>query len=204
MKSNRAFTLIEVMVVLSILAIIAILAYNFFGSTMKEAKLSQAATKSYKEMGAIGAAYEKYYLDNGVEPDSGSPANARADLLNGGYLKSWPSADQTLKGSGCVAGSVTYEMYSDWDDFRDADGVGNTEWDDPAVSLGPVGLEVCLAVQERYSNLGGTQAWDYSKSNGEASVYPPMSNWQAYCYDFDSGASGCYYILYNLGVQGND
>ncbi len=56
MKNNRAFTLIEVMVVLSILALIAILAYNFFGSTMKEATVSQAATKIYNDLRVISDA----------------------------------------------------------------------------------------------------------------------------------------------------
>lgn len=84
MKNNRAFTLIEVMVVLSILALIAILAYNFFGSTMKEATLKQQVTKIYNDMRIIDDAIQLYYMENSTVPTA-------AELISSGKLKSFPT-----------------------------------------------------------------------------------------------------------------
>lgn len=95
MRNNRAFTLIEVMVVLSILALIAILAYNFFGNTMKEATIKQAATQYNRAFSTISTALEVYTLDNGgTFPTSKASGSALAGVLvTGGYIKAMPVVD---------------------------------------------------------------------------------------------------------------
>jgi prepilin-type N-terminal cleavage/methylation domain-containing protein len=85
MKNNRAFTLIEVMVVLSILTIIAILAYNFFGSTMKEAAEKQKSVEIYRALNVLADGFDLYYAKNGTE------TTFWPDLLTDGIIKSNPS-----------------------------------------------------------------------------------------------------------------
>lgn len=82
--NRKAFTLIEVMVVLSILAIIAILAYNFFGGTMKEATLKNNAVKFWRAATILDAATSEYYRKNGSYP-----ANT-GDLVSAGIIKAVP------------------------------------------------------------------------------------------------------------------
>lgn len=81
MKAKSAFTLIEVMIVLSILSIIVILAYNFFGSTIKDASEKQLLLQTHNEMQAIAVAYEQYVIRYGKEMDSGLSYPAKMDLL---------------------------------------------------------------------------------------------------------------------------
>lgn len=87
MRKNKGFTLIEVMVVLSILALIAILAYNFFGSTMKEAQIKQKTTQIFNDLRVVSDACELFYNKTGSWPTD-VDGN---DLVNAGIIKAMPS-----------------------------------------------------------------------------------------------------------------
>jgi len=136
MKNSRAFTLIEVMVVLSILALIAILAYNFFGGTMKEATLKQQTTKTYNDLRVVVDAMDLYYIKNGAYPGS------TADLVTDGYLKSLPT------GLGTLPISIQKAMY---------DSTGTATKDD-VVRIGGGGIsdDQCKAYNDAYTSLGAT------------------------------------------------
>lgn len=95
----KAFTLIEVMVVLSVLAIIAILAYNFFGSTMKEASRSQVITRTFKDITSLTRAYEFHLMDGRAEFSGTHQLNGSDfySLVANGYLRELPKADGNLE-----------------------------------------------------------------------------------------------------------
>jgi prepilin-type N-terminal cleavage/methylation domain-containing protein len=158
-KTARAFTLIEVMVVLSILAI---LAYNFFGSTIKEARLSADASKIYNDLTALAMAYEKIMIETGsyIVP-TGSPdvtmIDAIPQFLNEGGLKAIPapppSGEDLLSTNpwpyayGILAGD-------------EVDLGGPTLTADPALYLTDLDEELCDLYNEKYSEVGlPTPAW---------------------------------------------
>jgi prepilin-type N-terminal cleavage/methylation domain-containing protein len=154
--NRRAFTLIEVMVVLSILAIIAILAYNFFGSTMKSATTTQTAVKVYNDLVAISGAAELYAIDNGALP-AGNNGQVEALILDGGYLKSWPVSPSS-------GGDYFYANAMD-----DMDGGAVA---DDVIYTNNFSDDVCVEFMSRYaSGLGTLQSaqWDYE---GNTDQYP--------------------------------
>lgn len=91
---TRAFTLIEVMVVLTILALIAILAYNFFGNVARDAKLSANATRLHQILRTTSDALELYHKDYGA-----LPADVQ-DLVPAGYLKEVPKIPGEMMADG--------------------------------------------------------------------------------------------------------
>jgi prepilin-type N-terminal cleavage/methylation domain-containing protein len=156
MRINRAFTLIEVMVVLSILAIIAILAYNFFGNTMKEARLSADATKIYNDLTAIATAYEKIMMETGsyIIP-TGNPdvtgISAFPEFLNEGGLKAIPAPPAS--GEDLLSINIWPYAYG----ILAGDNVdlgGPTVATDPALNLPDVDSELCDFYNEKYSEVG--------------------------------------------------
>lgn len=140
MRSNKAFTLIEVMVVLSILALIAILAYNFFGGTMKEAKLKRDATVIYEGLRAVTDASELYYIKN-----SAWPANLN-DLVSGGFLKSVPPLVDSSIDSWPVI-----QTASDWGGPTNAADIGIYYYR----GLPSGGDLTCRKFNEMFTSLGG-------------------------------------------------
>ena len=178
--NKKAFTLIEVMVVLSILAIIAILAYNFFGGTMKEAKLKQQVTKIYNDMRTISDAMELMMIK---EPSQVGNGNKTTTLVANGYLKSLPTMDD----SACFGSCNAYQAYYLYDDM---DGNGATN-KDGAVELYRVTEEICDAVNAQYSGL--TAEWEYDQSGGEPYVYSPTET--VYCLDWGTDSFSIIYMI---------
>jgi prepilin-type N-terminal cleavage/methylation domain-containing protein len=150
MKTKNAFTLIEVMVVLSILAIIAILAYNFFGSTMKEAVRKQRVTKIYNDLRTLSNAYEMYEVQEGVPPFA--DLATYPDIMTAGLLKAVPTTIVPQTGP-------TNSYY-----FRsDINFVGPTAATDHVIAYAVsqagsgIGLEtneICKDFNDRYSTQG--------------------------------------------------
>lgn len=176
MKKNSAFTLIEVMVVLSILAIIAILAYNFFGSTMKEGKLTQASVQYFEGFRVISDAVEKYYLDTGA-----LPVNAAA-LVSSGTLKALPTPPTGTYGGG----STDFGYIPGYDDM---DSVGAS---DDTIYFDGVNEDVCLEFSKRYgvgpdSGAGTGAIWDYA---GNTNTYPGSANRANRVYAISWGTAG--------------
>lgn len=156
---EKGFTLIEVMVVLSILAIIAVLAYSFFGSTIKEAKLSQSATAFYRDCTTLSAAWDAYVVKYGTDPGSGTPTSPNAvmaDLVNSGLVKAWPNPDASLDAGTSASPPWTYKLYVSG--TLDANGDGTA---DAICSLLGVTQDFCEEISERYSTLGRT-TWVYA------------------------------------------
>lgn len=146
MCSKRAFTLIEVMVVLGILAIIAILAYNFFGGTMKEAKQKQQLTKTYNDLRVLADAYDLAFIKSGGYP--GVDEFPISTPLSEGVIKSIPTSD--------LDGFVMYGY----------------NFSNPARSVMLLALtdnlaEFCTAFNQAYSGLATW--WDYI---GNGSAHP--------------------------------
>lgn len=189
MRKNKAFTLIEVMVVLSILALIAILAYNYFGSTMKEAKLKHAATKLLSDMQTLEQAYLLYEAQTGTSPPTGF-APVKTAILDSGILKAWPTPDLSWKGAD-AGEDPDYRAYNNYDDFPTGAGATN----DAAIIARKLTKEVCLKAQELYTDLGGTQAWDYNQANAEPTPYPDKGFW---CETWDSDATDDYYLILKI------
>lgn len=120
MKTRRGFTLIEVMVVLSLLAMITVLAYNFFGNTMREARLRQAATKFYNDFRILSDAMDEFYRRNGRLPTA-AEVNGDKILVTSGILKAMPTPDLSWKDSTDYGAASVYEWSSSYDNM---DGVG--------------------------------------------------------------------------------
>ena len=157
MKNRHAFTLIEVLVVLSILALIAILSYNFFGSTMQDAIMKQTLTKTFNDMRIINDAHDAYYAKHRAKP-----ANI-SDLVTDGQLKSLPvPAAEVVSFCG---GTAVYRF----ENWGDGDGNGI---DDYMVTMDcKPSVDHCLGFNEAYTSLGrnawyvdGTGAWPGSDS----------------------------------------
>lgn len=170
MKKN-AFTLIEVMVVLSVLAIIAILAYNFFGSTMKEAKVKQRATQIYNEMNAIATAVELYYVKNGTYP---SDLAAGIDqLVADGQLKApiyKPPQDT-------VSAAKNYDLY-----VEDYNYCGGGSADVLLWVSDYVNDDVCAKFNAIAAPSIGDRVWRYTTYGGTDPSFWP-SNEAVYCKD---------------------
>lgn len=165
MHKNKGFTLIEVMVVLSILALVAILAYNFFGSTMKEAKLKSNVTQLKKDMQAISTAWGLYYAKNGAHPGSVDA------LVTDGQLKAAPVPPNDT----VVTPPGGYGVRDDYDCM------GSVAMQDPnpcvkddLVRVYYVKKEICEAVNAEYNPdwAGLYPTWEYDMSNGEPAKYP--------------------------------
>lgn len=158
MKSKNAFTLIEVMVVLSILAIIAILAYNFFGSTIKDARLSQAATKIKNDIFVISSGLEKYYMDGGVEADvenydgSDTP-KAAVELVGRNILRTYPKPD-TAAIDPTYVGRCASAKNHQYVSSRPADYTGDG-LNDLRLVLDGIPLDVCLKFNKLFLGYTG-------------------------------------------------
>lgn len=159
MRQKRGFTLIEVMVVLSILALIAVLAYSFFGSSMREAKLSQAATKMYNDFRVINDAVERYEMETGSWP-----ADVAA-LVSAGYLKAVPQPiDAGFQRGAPYTGE--YNFSATYDNMN----AGTVS--DAAIVAYYFTDEFCSYLIAKYASAEGTlqsDQWDY-EANG--SLYP--------------------------------
>ena len=67
MESSRAFTLIELLIVVAIIGILAAIAVPNFMNAQLRAKI----TRAYSDMGALGKALDMYFLDhNGFPPSN--------------------------------------------------------------------------------------------------------------------------------------
>ncbi len=111
-KRRKAFTLIELMVVIAIIGILSAIAVPKFISATGEAK----AAKIQADLRTIGSAAELYYSQNGVYPKSLTDLVSEAD--GKGFLRSVPEAPSpavyTLGTSGevtCVFNGKTYSSY---------------------------------------------------------------------------------------------
>lgn len=162
---KKAFTLIEVMVVLSILAIIAILAYNFFGGTMKDANSKQAITKIYNDLRVIDDAVSKYEIDNGTLPPDLNT------LVTSGIIKAIPQPPQQCWDG---SGGFGYDYYPDYDVDMDAD--LNTV-DDAATSLPNTNQSCAEDFNAAYNDISGIYVY------GTPTSYPG-SNYVMYGMSF--------------------
>lgn len=173
---KAAFTLIEVMVVLSILAIIAILAYNFFGSTMKEAKSTQMAAQVFKELTDLSNAFEMYLIDNSSLPVGGligvqvQPTDAVMESL-----KSLPENKRTS--NGWVVDNAGYVL-----SIGGANLTGSPTNDDYLYISG-MPYDVCKVFNEKYSGKFGAvvPVW------ADVAAQRPIS-----VLAYDSGGGHCY------------
>ena len=73
-----------------------------------------------------------------------------------------------------------------------ADDVGPI-YSDPWLAIACVKPEICLAFQDKYSNLGGTQQWAYNKRNGEPTRFPVGA--PAYCLAWNDDCNAVYIHL---------
>jgi prepilin-type N-terminal cleavage/methylation domain-containing protein len=163
-KTTRAFTLIEVMVVLSILAIIAILAYNFFGSTMKQAAVSSQATQIYRDMLAIDTAYNLAAMKTGAHWEVSAPAVTPitniSTIIDDGGLRVVPTPPQN---------AYDPDEYFTWG--YEYGLLGNNVWDfggpstakDLTIALFGVTRDVCQELNTKYSSVGATMPTTYAK-----------------------------------------
>lgn len=181
MRRNKGFTLIEVMVVLSILAIIAILAYNFFGSTMKEAKDSQAATKLYNDMRTIADGLDLYVNKNGAyPPDRGDESL----LVSTGILKSLPTLVK-------LPGAPVNDDYEWFPAYDNMDGIGAN--DDTLTTYTNMTLDVCAEFNRRYAAppLNDGTVFDYEAAGNQ---YPGQAlgrQHKVYAIKWSTAATKC-------------
>lgn len=155
---RRAFTLIEVMVVLSVLAIIAILAYNFFGGTIKEASLKQMAVQLGKDMATIENTYHEYMRITGSEPDLSSDA-ARATykqaVVDLGIVRQWPVPHEDwLNPSGTCASTRSPGGPLGW--FLGYTNYAGDATADFAYYMFCLRPDLCAKFNELYTDLGAT------------------------------------------------
>lgn len=186
MREAKAFTLIEVLVVLSILALVAILSYNFFGSTMKDATAKQQAVKIYNDFRTIGDAYDMYimkygkspYFDLDIDPlgenaIDGTPYNFR-DL--GGFVKATPRPDS----------DITAQTFYTWSDGCD-DFYGDGDIDS-CIELYAIPKETCRLYNLMFTSLGADIV------DTEAGGYPASGS--TWCVQRTTGDEGSYQVFW--------
>lgn len=121
-------------------------------------RVTQSATLIYEGMRAINDAANRYALDNKVDFPIGNYKSARALLLDGGYLESWPVIPPF---------AFTDPLQTDfryWPRGADMDGIG--EMDD-AISAPKLKIEVCENFIRRYSSFGPGDIIHNYEANGE-------------------------------------
>lgn len=180
---KAAFTLIEVMVVLSILAIIAILAYNFFGSTMKEAKVKQAVTKFQRDLELLTQAVDLYHSKNGTYP---SNMNA---LLSDGVLSAEPLQPQF----GWSFGGDYELVMGGYDDLDMGTATEEDVWYTNTTSE-----DVCKGLNEAWGL--GSVVWNYT---GAANSFTGKGDSKGVCTSWWDGAppTDDYYIFYVININ---
>lgn len=163
---KRAFTLIEVMVVLSILAIIAILAYNFFGSTMKDASLTTEVVKVHNGLRVLADAHQEYIRKNGQDVPGHLDSND-GSMLTYFDVKSLPPEPkdnyQDFSG-GRTAAHNDYNYDPANRNMNPAAGSTN----DGLFNFAIVTDEFCVAYNARFAPGLGTDMWRYPTTNPEA------------------------------------
>ena len=180
MRRNKGFTLIEVMVVLSILAIIAILAYNFFGSTMKEATLKQQVTKLYNDLRTFDDAAALYFTKNGSHP-----ANIDA-LVSAGIIKAIPAPPSSLA-------AIPYDHLATYAKYPDNNDAGDTSESDRAFSL-EVGAGISDELCSAFNEYVGLPAEPYDNSATE--IYPAI--YSCVTWDADPNSGNVIVAFYSL------
>jgi prepilin-type N-terminal cleavage/methylation domain-containing protein len=81
-RKHRAFTLIELMIVVAILGILAAIVYPFLTDATDEARVSSTLAQLHTLRGAI----VRYRSDHGADPDM----TDWSDLISGGYVPADP------------------------------------------------------------------------------------------------------------------
>ncbi len=180
MKNNRAFTLIEVMVVLSVLAIIAILAYGFFGNIYKEAIDKKVAVEVHKELVAYADAALEYERRTGSLPGAFSISSVNANgiaLLGEGVMRTIPG---NKGGAGWVQSGRYYQ-------YGLTDLKCGTAANDFYVSITGINNEACQIYNDTFSTnlvgqmpgnqpalLGFLPDTTYAYNGGPCKVYMPI------------------------------
>lgn len=185
MRKNKGFTLIEVMVVLSILAIIAILAYNFFGNTMKEARLKQQVTKYLNDMRILTDAQEMHFLKFGdyTTEEGNEPTGAGSELVADGILKAVPTP----------AAAVTTSFALGYAFYRDEGAMGGptVALDDSWYRNGIISEDFCKAYNVEVCPACAGDVWD---KEANAGAYP--QNQKGFCYKTNTADTTGFRIYY--------
>lgn len=145
-----AFTLIEVMVVLSVLALTAALAYNLFANTVRDATVMKAAVNLAKDMNEIEFAFHGLIRRNGADPTGN---NVILPAVTAGIIKAPIDPDDTIVKSGCVsAWSASTGGY--W--IHNLVSYAGSPTNDWYTSMQCIPQDVCLKFNEMYSTVGAT------------------------------------------------
>jgi prepilin-type N-terminal cleavage/methylation domain-containing protein len=154
MRPNRAFTLIEVMLVLAILALVAILAYSFFGGVVGDTKTSKGATQRYNDLRVLSDCGEKHLIDTGEYLDEVDSADAYIKDISQLYSSVYLNAplvppQEIFDPNGTLAATYNYRLvdaiYANY---------GGPAGFDASFRLTDMTLDACQLFYDRYSSLG--------------------------------------------------
>jgi len=122
-------------------------------------RVSRSATLIYEGMVAISDAAKLYALENNGKLPPGGRKAVRSLLLDGGYLKTWPTIPPFA-----FTDPVEYEFrYKNG--FADLDGLGEA---DDLIYAQDLKIEVCEDFLHRYSSAGsGDVIYDYEANGGK-------------------------------------
>lgn len=108
MKSDKGFTLIELMVVVIILGILAAVAIPRFTGRTEQAKKNAA----YADLKAISSALELYYFDEDAYPEDNGSGELPDVLVGEGYLQSIPKDPWENEYKYSRTAEDAYDLYS--------------------------------------------------------------------------------------------
>jgi prepilin-type N-terminal cleavage/methylation domain-containing protein len=117
---RRAFTLIELLIVIAIIAILALIAIPNFLESQVRAKVSRCMA----DMKAVGVAMQTYTVDYGMHPLSeGLTVDAIQNQLTTpiAYLTAWPEDPFAIEPVGQNRASYKYRALHLWDVSSDKD-----------------------------------------------------------------------------------
>jgi prepilin-type N-terminal cleavage/methylation domain-containing protein len=100
-RKNKAFTLVELLIVIAIIAIIA----GVILGSMSEARAKGRDASKIRSMGEIQKALTLYYSQNGGYPQSSNVVNGMQALVTAGLIPSFPSNIRYL-GTGTSVGGM--------------------------------------------------------------------------------------------------
>ena len=112
MKS-RAFTLIELLIVVAIIAILAAIAVPNFLEAQTRAKIARAVS----DMRSQATAIESYRVDNNAYPFGILPGHSPAQRWNWGFMPGGPNETTPANGCGGLMSPVAYMTSIPSDDF---------------------------------------------------------------------------------------
>jgi type II secretory pathway pseudopilin PulG len=101
------FSLLVTIIAIALVALVALVAIYYGGSAINEGTDQAAVSRYLSEGTQVQGALELYRVDNNGQLPTGTSLEIQQQLLDGHYLKSWPTGQWTLVNDYAVRTDMT-------------------------------------------------------------------------------------------------